>query len=116
MPDVRFYGSNAAISGFPGSPFERLGKCRDFDWIALRGARTVRFYVADRLGGNTRIRQGFGDYRGLAIYAGSSKADFVSTVVIDGGTLDHGEDAVTVGQRLRERLQDHGSHTPSEDS
>ena len=76
------------------------------DRIAERGAGAVRLDVADTCAASTPRRgQRLADHRLLRRAVGDGQPA-APPVLVDGRAADHGEDAVAVGQRVAQPLED----------
>src|SRR5471030_3422430 len=80
----------AELAALDAAQAECLHEAGEFDGVAKRRRRTMRFDIADggRIDAGLGVRDGNG--AGLRIDAGSRETDLVGTVVIDAYTTDHG--------------------------
>ncbi len=88
---------------------KRLGQACDLDGIAQRGARAVRLDIAEVARVHAGGDQRFLDQRRLTFGIGYGEAGGLAAVV-DRGPADHAVDVIAVGDRLRQRLEQHRAH------
>src|SRR4051794_16268008 len=83
----------AAFAQRASSP-KRLRQTRDLDRIAQTSTRAMGFYIGNRCGIDSGERLRRGNNLRVTLNTWCSKADLCTTIVVQGGALDDGIDAI----------------------
>ncbi len=109
VTDVRLDRADRAEAGVGGVLAERAREPADLDRIAQRGAGAVRLDVADGARIDAGALERGAHQRGLCRRARHRVAVRLAARV-DRGALDQAVDVVAVGDRARQRLEQHRAH------
>ena len=96
VPHVGLHRTDRAGCGFP----TRMNccQCGDLDRVSQSGASTMGLDVADARRLNAASRQGLLDHARLTGLARGGVPDLIGPIVVEGTALDHGNDAVAIGE------------------
>ena len=115
MPDVGLHRAKSTEVAVDIVVGERAGQRSHLDRVSEAGARAVRLHVADGAGRDARVRQGRRHDLGLSDLAGRGEAHLERSVVVDRTSLDDRTDAVAVGSRVLETLEQDRADAAAED-
>ena len=101
MPDIGLDRTDGAETFFVRMRPEGFGQGLYLDRVAERSARPVGLDIANVLRRDPGPRHCRGDDLGLAVQAGSGKADAGGAVVVHGARANDRVDGVAVGQGVR---------------
>jgi hypothetical protein len=93
-----------------------LCQTRELDRVTDRRTGAMRLHHVDRVGVHARRRQSSPVHRDLGLKR-RRRETLTASVLVGGGAAQHGKDAVTIVQRIRESLEQHhgatlGTHVP----
>ena len=114
MANVGLHRTNRAELFRIGAHAKRFGQSGNFDGIAQRRRRSVRFDIRNRLRVKARQRMSQGNRFRLAFDPRRAKTHTLRAVIVQAHTLDHRKYLITVFDRIFKALQDHHAHTVAE--
>ena len=105
MAEVALHRTQRAEVALRVVDLEHVAQGLELDRVAHRRGRAVRFHVAHRRRRDAGACLRGRDHFHLPLDAGCEVALLAGAVVVDGRTLDDGEDGVAVGHRVAQALE-----------